>query len=187
VRPVRWQSLFDDLAAQLAAAADAELAGEVAERSRLEAGRVRLADRLSAAAGAEVVVALPGSGPVRGTLIEAGVDWLLLDEGAGREALVPLSAVLGVTGIGARTAVPGSDGEVARRLDLRHALRGLARGRLGVALTLLDGSIATGTLDRIGADHLDLAEHGTEEARRAAAVRAVRLVPLTALVLVRSR
>jgi hypothetical protein len=184
---VRWDSLFDDLEAQLATAEAAELAGEVAERSRLEAGRVRLTDRLAAAVGAPVAVALPGVGVLRGVLLDAGVDWLLVDEGAGREALVPLAAVLGVTGVGARTAAPDSQGEVAKRLDLRWALRGLARSRAGVVLGLRDGSHAAGTLDRVGADHVDLAEHEAGEARRAAAVRAVRLVPLGALALVRSR
>jgi hypothetical protein len=183
---VRWQRLFDDLEAQFAAAAAAELAAEVAERSRLETGRVRLSDRLAAAHGAPLAVTLPGVGVVRGTLLDAGVDWLLLDEQAGREALVPLHAVLGITGVGARTVAPGSEGEVGKRLDLRWALRGLARGRVGVSVGLRDGSTVSGTLDRVGADHVDLAEHGDGEARRAAAVRAVRLVPLAALVLVRS-
>lgn len=186
MRGVRWQLLFDDLEAQLDAAVAAELAGEVAERSRLEAGRIRLSDRLAEAAGAAVAVSLPGSGVVRGRVLDAGIDWLLLDEGAGREALVPLEAVLGISGIGARTAAPGAEGEVGKRLDLRWALRGLARGRVGVAVTLRDGSAVTGTLDRVGADHVDLAEHAPGEARRAGAVRAVRLVPLSAVVLVRS-
>ena len=186
MRAVRWQSLFQDLEAQLDAAAAAELAGEVAERSRLEAGRIRLSDRLAEAAGAAVAVSLPGTGVVRGRVLDAGVDWLLLDEGAGREALVPLAAVLGISGVGARTAAPGAEGEVGKRLDLRWALRGLARGRVGVAVSLRDGSAVTGTLDRVGADHVDLAEHAPGEARRAGAVRAVLLVPLSAVALVRS-
>ena len=94
-------------------------------------------------------------------------------------------AVLGVTGVGARTAAP-DDGPVAKRLDLRWALRGLARDRTSVALGLVDGSLVTGTLDRVAADHLDLAEHGLGEARRASAVRQVRLVPLAAIACVRS-
>jgi hypothetical protein len=184
---VRWQALFDDLEAQLAAAEAAELAGEVAERSRFEAGRVRLVDRVTASAGAPLTVRLPGTGPLRGTLLDAGVDWLLLDAGAGVEVLVPLAAVLGVTGAGARTSAPVGGGEVARRLDLRWALRGLARSRAAVSVVLRDGSTVSGTLDRVGADHVDLAEHAVGEARRAAAVRGVLLLPLAALVQVRSR
>ena len=182
---MRWQGLFDDLEAQLEAAEAAELAGEVAERTRREVALLRIADRLRAAEGAAVTVTLPGAGAVRGRLLDAGVDWLLLEEPGPREVLVPLLAVLGVTGLGPRTAAP-DDSPVAKRLDLRWALRGLARSRTGVALVLVDGSTVTGTLDRVGADHLDLAEHGLGEARRAAAVRQVRLVPLAALALVRS-
>jgi hypothetical protein len=185
VRGVRWQSLFDDLEAQLDAAVAAELAGEVAERSRLEAGRIRLSDRLAEAAGAAVAVSLPGVGAVRGRVLDAGIDWLLLDEGAGREALVPLDAVLGISGVGARTAVPGAEGEVGKRLDLRWALRGLAR-----AGSASRSPCATGPPSRHpgpgGGDHVDLAEHAPGEARRAGAVRAVRLVPLAAVALVRS-
>jgi phosphoglycolate phosphatase-like HAD superfamily hydrolase len=182
---MRWRGLFDDLEAQFEAAQAAELAGEVAERTRRESALLRLADRLRAAEGAVVAVALPGAGVVRGRLLDAGVDWLLLEEAGGREVLVPLAAVLGVTGVGPRSAAP-DDSPVAKRLDLRWALRGLARSRTGVALGLVDGALVTGTLDRVAADHLDLAEHGLGEARRPGAVRQVRLVPLTALALVRS-
>lgn len=184
---VRWQALFDDLEAQLAAAEAAELAGEVAERSRLEVGRLRLADRLIAATGAALTVRLPGTEPVRGTLLDAGVDWLLIDTGSGVEVLVPLAAVLGVSGAGARTAAAEGSGVVSRRLDLRWALRGLVRSRAGVSVVLRDGSTVSGTLDRVGADHVDLAQHAAGEARRAAAVTGVLLLPLSALVLVRSR
>lgn len=182
---MRWRELFDDLEGQYDAARAAELAGEVAERTRREVALLLLVDRLRAAEGARLAVTVPGAGVLRGRLLDAGVDWLLLDEGGGREVLVPLRAVLGVTGAGSRSAAP-DDGPVAKRLDLRWALRGLARSRAGVALGLVDGSVVAGTLDRVGADHLDLAEHGLGEARRAGAVRQVRLVPLTALALVRS-
>lgn len=182
---MRWQALFADLEGQLAAAEQAELAGEVAERSRREAALVQLVDRLSPAVGHELAVHVRGAGLLRGTLQDCGRDWLLLDE-RGTELLVPLAAVLGVTGAGARSADPAAGGAVAARLDLRWALRGLARSRTGVVLVLDDGSQVTGTLDRVGADHLDVAEHGRGEARRAAAVRQVRLVPLAALSVVRS-
>lgn len=182
---VRWSRLFEDLEAQAEAAVEAELAAEVAERSRREAALVGLRERLAAGVGAQVAVHLPGAGTVHGVLVDTGVDWLLLEERGSGEVLVPLAAVLGVVGVGAATA-PRDGSAVGRRLDLRWALRGLARSRTVVRLVLLDGSVLPGTLDRVGADHVDLAEHGRDELRRAGAVRQVRLVPLSALAAVRS-
>lgn len=181
---MRWQALFDDLEGQFGAAQAAELSAEVAERSRREAALLQLVDRLRAAVGAELAVHLPGGAVVRGRLVDCGCDWLLLEEAGARDVLVALASVIGVTGAG-RTTSPGEGGAVAKRLDLRWALRALARSRSGVTLGLTDGSLVAGTLDRVGADHLDLAEHSAGEARRAAAVRQVRLVPLSALALVR--
>ena len=183
---MRWAALFDDLEAQADQLAAAELQAEVADRTRRETGLLRLVDRLRAAEGHPVAVAVAGAGTVHGRLLDAGTDWVLLEEAGAREVLVPLGAVLGVSGVGGTTAVPGSEGEVGRRLDLRWALRGLARDRAGVAVVLRDGSTLSGTLDRVGADHVDLAEHPAGEARRAAAVRQVRLVPLPAIALLRS-
>ena len=181
---MRWQALFDDLEAQYDAARAAELAAEVADRSRREAALLRLVDRLRPAVGSVVGVHLSGTGLLRGRLEDCGTDWLLLSEEGAREVLVPLTAVLGVLGVGARAEAP-QDSPVAKRLDLRWALRGLARSRSSVAVVLTDGEVVTGTVDRVGADHVDLAEHGLAEPRRAGAVRQVRLVPLPALVLVR--
>jgi hypothetical protein len=186
MRSMRWERLFADLEAQLLAAHAAELAGETSERTRRELALVRTPDRLAGSRGHPVAVSVHGPGVLRGVLRDAGVDWLLLEEPGAREILVPLHAVLSVTGLGAATAVPGSEGRVGRRLDLRWALRGLARSRAAVALGLRDGSTLSGTLDRVGADHVELAEHGPGETRRAGAVREVRLVPLGALSAVRS-
>jgi len=182
---MRWQALFDDLEAQFEAAQAAQLTAEVAERERREAALLTLVDRLRPAVGAEVVLHVAGGDLVRGRLLDCGTDWLLVADPAGREVLVALPAVRGVTGAGRSTSA-GDEGVVAKRLDLRWALRGLARNRSGVSLGLTDGSIVTGTLDRVGADHVDLAEHGPGEPRRAGLVRQVRLVPLPAVALVRS-
>lgn len=184
---MRWDDLFADLEGELEALERAELAGEVADRTRREQALLSLVDRLRTASGALVTVRSLGGHATTGRVREVGPDWLLLVQPAGhQQALLATGAVVTVTGLGAATATPGWEGEVARRLDLRWALRGLARSRTGVRLLLGDGSTLAGTLDRVGRDHVELAEHPPGELRRARAVRAVVTVPLTALSVVLS-
>jgi hypothetical protein len=180
---VRWDALFDDLEAQLAREQAAELAAVVAERCRAGWASTSLADRLRAHVGAPVRLLLDGGHRVSGTCTDAAVEWLAVDEGV-CAALVPVAAVAAVSGLGRPVAEPA--GQVLRRLGLGHALRALARDRAGVRLVTSAGELA-GTIDRVGADHLDLAEHSAGEARRPDAVRAVQAVPFSALRVVRSR
>lgn len=182
--PTRWQQLFADLAAEFDAAAAAELEGEVRERARGEAARLTLVDRLRAAVGGSVELDVVGIGVLRGVLQAVGPDWLLLDDP--REVLVPLAAVLSVAGLPAQSADPSTVGEVFARLGLCHALREIARRRSEIALVLVDGRVRHGTLDRVGQDFAELAEHPAGEPRRARAVRGVRTVPLAAIAAVRS-
>lgn len=179
---VRWETLFADLEAQLVAQEEAELATEVAERSRGEWSRLALADRLRARTGAPLQLHLADGGRLAGRCADVGQEWLVVRTQHG-QALVPLHAVAAVGGL-SRAVAPAA-GQVLRRLGLAHALRALARDRVGVRVTVLGGSLA-GTIDRVGADHLDLAEHPPGEARRAGAVRGVLAVPFAALVAVHS-
>jgi hypothetical protein len=182
---VRWDRLFADLQAQAEAAEAAELAGEITERTRIEVGALRLADRLRPAIDHRVLLTCLGSEKVAGVLRRVGPDWLLVEEHADREALLAMAAVTSVAGLGALSA-PGDQGVVAAKLDLRYALRGLARDRAGVAVTLSDAGSVTGTIDRVGADFVEIAEHPGGELRRARAVRQVRTVPLAAIAVVRT-
>jgi hypothetical protein len=184
---MRWQQLFADLEAQLDEADAAEFAGEVRERARRELGVIRLVDRLRPSVGRAVSVRLTaGSEPVTGTLSVVGADWLMVAEAADRDALVPIHAVSAVAGLGADTAVAHAEGVVAARLVFTHALRGVTRNRSAVTVLLADGSSLAGTLDRVGADFLDIAEHPAGEPRRRDAVRGVRAVPLAAIAVVRA-
>ena len=70
------------------------------------------------------------------------------------------------------------------RTDLRRALRGLVRDRSAVTVALEDGGHLTGTIDRVGADFVEMAEHPAGEPRRASAVRAVHAVPVGGLAVV---
>jgi hypothetical protein len=178
--------LFADLEAQLVAAEAADLDSEVRDRTRRESGLVGLVDRVGGAHGQPLAVTVVGGGVQRGVLRDSGPDWLLLEQLAQAELLVPVHAVLGISGLRARTAPVGGGGQVARRLDLRWALRGLARNRTGVRVVLRDGSALGGTVDRVGADHVELAVHGQGESRRPGAVQDVRLVPLAAVSCVHS-
>jgi hypothetical protein len=182
---MRWDELFDDLEAQFDEAATAELATEVTDRSRRELAVLRLVDRLRPVLGQSITVRVLGAGVVEGQLTALGPDWLLLAEVGGRECLVSTTATVSIGGLAAQTAVPHSEGEVAARLTLAFALRGIVRDRSAVALSLIDGSTVAGTIDRVGADFLELAEHPAGEPRRRDAVRAVRSYPLAAIALVR--
>lgn len=181
---MRWESLFDDLEGQLEAEEAAELAAEVADRTRREVARLRLVDRLRASVAGRLVVHVLGVGAIRGHLDVVRADCLVLTDESGRGSLIPLHAVAGVSGLVRESEEPGSEGAVAGRLDLRHALRTLARNREAVVVTLTDGSRVAGTIDRVGADFFELAEHDPGEPRRASAVRVLRTVPTAALAVV---
>lgn len=181
---MRWAELFRDLEGQADAMASAELAGEVAERTRLELSRIRLIDRLRAGEGRDVSLTVLGASVLRGTLVDCGPDWLLLVEEGGKDALVPLAAVLGIVGLDPRvSAEPGSEGVVHARCGLGIALRALARDRAAVACTVIDGSSIGGTVERVGVDHLELAVHPAGEPRRRSGA-APRIIPFGAIAVV---
>ncbi len=182
---MRWQQLFADLQAEFDEAAAAEERAQLPSRARAETSAVRLADRLGGALGAQVSLRCRGAGEVAGRLEELGTDWALVTDDVGREVLVALPAVVAVSGLVRSTAAAAPESPVRAALDLRRALRGLARDRSAVAVVLDDGGVLTGTVDRVGADFVELAEHAPDEFRRAGAVRGVRAVALAGVAVVR--
>lgn len=179
---MRWEQLFADLEGQLAASEQADLASEVADRTRRELALTTLAERLRGSTGAAVAVSVRGAGTLRAVVRDQGAGWLLLGQ-ASTELLVALDAVTSISGLGPRNAVPV--GAVARTFGLPWVLRGVVRDRASVTAVLVDGTQVTGTPDRVGADFLDIAEHAVDEPRRGTAVSSVRTVPLPALALLR--
>jgi hypothetical protein len=185
VGDVRWEALFADLDAQLDAATAAELADEVSDRSRREVARLHLADRAGLAPGANLSAGVAGAGTVAGRLVRSGPGWWLL-AASGAELLVCTDAIAWVAGLPALAADPEATPAVQRRLGLGYALRGIAKDRSSVTIVLRDGTGITGTLDRVGADFADVAEHAPGEARRAGSVRGARTVPFAAIAVIRS-
>jgi hypothetical protein len=183
---MRWEQLFADLQAQFEAEETAAEQAESGSRARSEIGALALVDRLRGAVGGLLVLGCGGAGSVAGTLVEVGPDWLLVEDDGARQSLVATAAVRSVSGLGRRTAAPETGGTVRGRLDLRRALRGLARDRAAVQILLDDGGVLTGTVDRVGADYLDLAEHPADLPRRSEAVLGVRTIVIGAIAVVRT-
>lgn len=180
---MRWDQLFDDLEAQLGAEERRERDSEVADRTRRERASVELGARFAGAVGANLRVRLVTGLQVQGELLDLGEDWLLLRLESGRDAVVPVGAVVGVVGLPLRA----SAARTARRFALGYALRGLSRDRAAVAVTDTSGQVVTGTIDVVGADSLDLAEHALGESRRPENVRGRQTLPFRAVVLVEAR
>lgn len=202
---MRWDDLFDDLESQLEQELGAEDIDVLAEEERLRLGRLTLRDRL-------VAMTRPGEGTPEeirlglrdGQMISVAVgsvgrDWLVGELRGPRRGscVIPFDAVASVlptiTQL-ARSVVgesapdaPATAGPVSisARLGLTFVLRDLCRRRAAVDVTTIADERLHGTIDRVGRDHLDLAEHEAGVPRRAASVARIRLLPLGQLVLVR--
>jgi hypothetical protein len=180
---MRWDDLFADLEAQAEALATAERAAEVDELVRLETSRLRLVDRLRPAVRGSVKLRCVGGLVLSGTLGRVGADWLLLDEGAGREAIIATAAISSVAGLGRLSGPAGSALET--KLGIGHVLRGVARDRSVLRACLTDAGVIDGTLDRVGLDFVEIAAHAPGELRRRSEVREVLLVPISSLAVLR--
>lgn len=185
---MRWEQLFADLDSQFTDLADAELMAELPARQREAAGSVTLVQRCLGSVGAAVRVGVTGGRTHAGLLRDVGPDWLLLQVAAAGDMLVALGAVTVIDGLGAATGAPLS--LVDGRFTLRLALRRIARDRAPVSVAVVDGAKApeevSGTIDRVGADFVELAQHAVWEPRRAQAVRSQVLLPLAAIATVRA-
>lgn len=181
---MRWDGLFADLEAQLSQAAWQETEAEAAELTRGETAGVHLVDRLRGAVGHDLTLRLTGGDRLEIRVSTVGPSWIGGTDGAGA-VLVPLSSVSLVEH---RLPVAAAERSAsARVMGIGSVFRSLARSRMPIALVGVEGSqLAEGTIDRVGADHLDLALHARDEIRRRDAVRGVAVVPFTAVGYVRS-
>jgi hypothetical protein len=191
---MRWDRFFEDIEDQMASEWEAERAALETEAERLRLSRMTLRERLAAVPVADadplpIVLELTDGSVITAPVAGLGADWLLASPWGSRSgaALVPLHAV---TGVGMphpdllRTARSGGSAgsAISQRATFGFAVRDLVRRRLGVAVHLAGGRVLTGTVDRAGTDHLDLALHERGALRRAADVTGYRLVPFSAVV-----
>ena len=97
---VRWDRFFEDLEDQLDSEWEAERAALDTEAERLRLARLSLFQRLHALVGAvedAVALDLVGGAAVTGAPVAVGPDWLAVDDGGVRGALIaPLAALVAV-------------------------------------------------------------------------------------------
>jgi hypothetical protein len=149
---------------------------------RAEVGATPLWEQLARRVGAEGVVR---AGPrlLRGTVVASYPDFFVLEAPEGGQHLVRFDAVSLALPPG-QAALQPAPGRGQRRYRLALALRELARRREPVRVELADGGSAEGTIEAVGGDYLELAEHQLGEARREAAVRARRFAAFAAIAFV---
>jgi hypothetical protein len=210
VLTMRWNNLFDDLEAQLEAEIDCAEQSVHDDEERQRQAQLTLHERLrnvsqnspeaiglTLAAGHDVTLTLTV------TILRLGRDWCAVDvispPALQGHALVQIAAVvalnptelqvaasLGQTLAGQLT--PVSDVTQTPRLvdtvGLGFVLRDLARRRRTLEIHSLYG-VFVGTLDRVGADHCDLAEHREYASRRQSSVLRYRVLSLASISLVR--
>lgn len=183
---MRWDRLLADIEAAEAARERAEMLGEAAERSRMETGRVSLEARLRAAEGRPVVLEVDGPQRCAGRLAGVGLGWVVV-EGAPASWLVATRHVLWVADLPRQFSPPpeGAAKRLYESLGIRHVLRGIAADRSAVQIGLGTGEPLTGTIDRVGADFVDLAVHAPGELRRTRELRGERAVHIDAIRYVR--
>jgi len=161
---VRWDDLFADLAGQAEAIHRAARADEIAERYRIEVGSVGLRDRLIASRPKRVAIQLDVGRIVTARIDRVGLDWALAVDERGSEVLLPTVRVVAVRGLDREAANPNT-ASIDGRLSLRSVLRAIARDRSNVSIDLADGSTVRGTIDRVAADHCDVASRSPGERR----------------------
>jgi hypothetical protein len=196
VTGMRWDELFDDLSGQLEHELENEEADLHKEEERMRLGRLTIRDRIAAIHRAEDPqlrrVRYRSRGGELHTVrpLTVGRDWMAgdLDGRPGAQCVVPFGAIDSL--IMDREQVECSLNELpdppalAARLGIAFLLRDLSRRR--TALTV-DSTTATstGTIDRVGRDHFDLAVHDPESPRRESAVEHVLLIALDQVLLLR--
>ena len=129
--------------------------GERGARSAGLAGAGRAAsgrgDRLRGSVGRLIHLRTRGGVPVDGVVCRVEPSYVLVDEGDGLQAVVPVSAVATVVSLAGPAPRDGR-----RRPTLTALMREIARRGARVRLMLSSGEVV-GRLVRVGADHVDVA------------------------------
>ena len=175
--------VFDELEGEFEAGLRQEAEQETMAAVRAEVGATVLWEQLARRIGRETTV-LAGARAFRGVVVASYPEFLVLRAVDGTEHLIRYGPAVSVALSAQPPALRPAPPAAARRYQFALALRELARRREPVRVELVEGARCDGTIEAVGSDYLEVAEHDLGEARRRAAVRARRFVGLAAVVAV---
>ena len=173
--------VFDELEAEFEAGLRREAEQEAVAAVRTELGATLLWELLARRLGGEATI-IAGARTFRGTAVASYPEFLVLRAADGTEHLIRYGAAVSVALPAEPPAPRPTPASATRRYQL--ALRELARRREPVRVELVDATRCDGTIEAVGSDYLEIAEHELGEARRRLAVRARRFVGFEAVVAV---
>jgi hypothetical protein len=178
---MRW--VFDELEAEFEAGLRREAEQETLAAVRAEVGATVLWEQLARRIDSDTTV-FAGARAFRGSVVASYPEFLVLHAADGAEHLIRYGPAVSVAVAAEPPTLRPAPPAAARRYQFALALRELARQREPVRVELIDGARCDGTIEAVGSDYLEIAEHDLGEARRRVAVRARRFVGFAAVVAV---
>ncbi|HEV2927939.1 MAG TPA: hypothetical protein VGW74_04535 [Propionibacteriaceae bacterium] len=177
------RQVFDELEAEFEAGLRREAEQESMAAVGAELGTTVLWEQLARRIGSETVV-LAGTRAFRGAVVASYPEFLVLRAADGAEHLIRYGAATSITLPAEPPPLRPTPAASPRRYQFGLALRELARRREPIRVLLADGTSCDGTIEAVGSDYLEIAEHDLGEARRRGAVRARRFIGFAAVVAV---
>jgi len=175
--------VFDELEAEFEAGLRREAEQETLAAVRAEVGATVLGEQLARRIDSDTTV-LAGGRAFRGSVVASYPEFLVLRAADGAEHLIRYGPAVSVALPAEPPTLRPAPPAATRRYQFALALRELARRREPVRVELVDGTRCDGTIEAVGSDYLEVAEHDLGEARRRRAVRARRFVGFSAVVAV---
>ena len=172
--------VFDELEAEFEAGLRREAEQEAMAAVRAEVGATVLWEQLARRIGGDATV-FAGTRAFRGGVVASYPEFVVLRAADGAEHLIRYGPAVSIALPAEAPTLRPAPPAAARRYQFALALRELARRREPIRVELVDGARCDGTIEAVGSDYLEVAEHDLGEARRRAAVRARRFVGFAAV------